>query len=536
MSHRILLLLLLAACKTTDAPLDAGPQVDGSTPLDADPIGCPSEPGGEDVVVTQQGAARGVIEGGALMFRGIPYAIPPLGDLRWRPPVPPACFEGTFDATTFGPKCPQLEEGIPIGEEDCLQLNVWSPRNVSNAPVLFFIHGGGNAQGSAVNTVGGELFYDGRTLAEEHQVVVVTINYRLGPLAWLTHPELDAESALDISGNYGTLDQIAALTWVKENIAAFGGDPERVMIFGESAGARNVCVLVASPLAAGLFSAALMQSGGCSVSSTEDVLAVTREQIERSGCESASEGEVACLRSKSPATLLSDNPPVIDVIGMPSHLQPHIDGHVVLGQPDQILREGRHNHVPFIIGANRDETARQVPLMITEAQYEQLVASLLGPLAPQALALYPVSAYGSARAAYVAMTSDAKFICTARRDARAADAGQEEPVYRYFFTQSLSAPMLSRFGAFHGLELFFVFDSLMLGGYQPTAEETALASLLRSYWTTFAGTGDPNRAGAPVWAPYDAAIDDTLVLTGTTSAMADGIRTTECDFWDSLLR
>jgi para-nitrobenzyl esterase len=239
---------------------------------------------GDGVVVTDHGAVRGVVSGDTYAYRGIPYAAPPVGPLRWRPPAPAACFDGVRDAAMFGARCPQTSdngEGEVVGDEDCLQLNVVTPRAASAEPrpILFWIHGGGFQSGSSSNETFGVNIYDPQEVVERTGVIVVTINYRLGPLGWLAHPTLAAEDSHQSTGNYGHLDQIAALAWVKANARAFGGDPDRVTIYGESAGGASVCNLISSPLAAGLFSGAIMQSGGCDA--TQRRLRTRRTRLRR---------------------------------------------------------------------------------------------------------------------------------------------------------------------------------------------------------------------------------------------------------------
>jgi para-nitrobenzyl esterase len=534
------LMLLFVGCsgtETTDLDTDAGTHDGGSeAPRDAGfrdggtpDAGATCTAGVTDpaAVHTTYGAYLGEALGDVTRYAGIRFAAPPVDELRWAAPAAPTCTPDVVVADTFAPACPQLANGSVVGDEDCLFLNVWTPDRAGAAPVLVFIHGGGNAQGSAGQTAGNTLVYDGVHLARDRGVVVVTIQYRLGALAWLLHDSLPGD------GNLGTLDQIAALTWVRENVAAFGGDPSRVTIFGESAGARNVCVLAASPLAAGLFDGLIMESGGCIVPPESAVRMESDAQIADVGCDVADVYD--CLMTKTAEDLLLTRPPVIEVAGRSSQLQPYVDGVVLLGQPDEEIAAGRHNHVAAIVGANSDETSTSVPELATEAAYTQLVRAQFGMiLGDRVLAQYPAADFPTPQDAYIAVTTDSKFVCGARRDARAFAAGQTEPVYRYFFTQHLeNAPRLRDRGAYHGLELFFVFDNLFIGGYRPTAQEEALADTIGGYWSRFAAGDDPNGDGAPTWPAYDAAADRTLVL-GDPIETRDGIRTARCDFWDSI--
>ena len=299
-----LVLATMFGCDSSALPPVLGD--DGGVPGTECPAAGAAEPG---LVPTSSGWVRGsTTDTGTWSFRGIPYAAAPVGDLRFRPPAPAACAPTEIAATDFGAMCPQFEgeeEGIAtgriVGDEDCLTLNVWTPpdygERTSALPVLFFIHGGGNTAGSSSKRVGGQAMYDGERLAASNEAVVVTINYRLGPLGYLTLPSLAAESEHASAGNYGLLDQIAALAWVRDNIGAFGGDPARVLVFGESGGAVDTCMMVATPLAAGLFSAALMESGACAAQSGAERQSQGAELAAAAGCDGAD--EVACLRALS---------------------------------------------------------------------------------------------------------------------------------------------------------------------------------------------------------------------------------------------
>ena len=519
--------------------LDAAFGLDAGAPDTGGPdAACPAASSGEagEVSVAQGRLVPARGDGAVELFFGVPFAAPPLGARRFAPPEPPACYDAPRPSRE-PPECPQLDaQGRAVGDEDCLYLNVYKPAAAAPLrPVLVFIHGGGNAQGSSVVRAGGQLLYDGAPLAQRHDVVLVTIQYRLSHLGWLVHPELDAAHGVP-SGTLGLLDQIAALRWLRENIAAFGGDPERLVIFGESAGARNVCALVASPLAAGLFSGAIMQSGTCLAPARAAVAAESAEVVRAAGCSGAAEGEIACLRSRTPAELLAAAPPVISVSGPGSALQPHADGRVLHDVPRAVIQAGAHNRIPLIIGANADETSRSLPPVPDEAAYERLVRTFAGRAADLVLARYPLSDFASPLAAATAVTSDARFICGSREDARAMAAGQTQPVFRYFFTQGLSnAPRLREFGAWHGLELLFLFERLHLGGYRASPEEQTLSLQMGAYWTSFAGAGDPNGRARPTWEVYEGRRDHTLELTGEGPRMLEGVRTEHCDFWASLI-
>jgi para-nitrobenzyl esterase len=520
-------LLLLAACG------GGGSSNGGTTP--PPPAATPG------LAQTSCGAYQGNDRGGSWSFLGIRFAAAPTGARRWRSPEPPACPSGTVAANVYAPVCPQLDvvTGLPEGDEDCLAVNVFAPKATFPAdsrPVMVFVHGGGNVQGSAREEVEpGRLLYDGAALAETTGNVVVTLQYRLGPLGWLVHPALDAEAPDSRSGNYALEDQIAALRWVQRNIAAFGGNKDRVMIFGESAGGLDVCALIASPAAAGLFNSALIESGGCVADTHATALATGATLADNVGCSAASD-VAACLRSKSPAELLSALPPVVSIAGREPPYQPSVDGSLLPTAPLDAIRTGQHNRMPVVIGTNADETGREVPLTFGEADYEAfLIGTISDPgVRARVAALYSSANFGSARLAYVALTSDVKFTCPSRTIARALAGVQTEPVYRYLFTEVPDAPASHLYGAFHGLELLFVFGALNPQGYTPTAAERALSTSIQDYWGSFAASGRPIAAGAPVWTQYDQNRDNYLDLDSTTLAMGEGVNTGRCDFWATL--
>lgn len=519
------------------AALAAGCGGGGSSGAD----GSPPPPGTPGLARTSCGSYQGGDRGNSWSFLGIRFAAAPIGARRWASPDTPTCPAGTVDADAYAPVCPQLDRasGEPEGDEDCLAVNVFTPKTAfpsGRAAVMVFIHGGGNAIGSAREEVEpGRVLYDGSALAAATGNVVVTLQYRLGPLGWLVHPGLDAEATDGRSGNYGLEDLVAALKWVQREISAFGGNRDRVMIFGESAGGLNVCTLLASPAAAGLFHAALIQSGGCVADSRIEALATGATLVENAGCSTAPD-VVACLRSKTPSALLAALPPDISVGGAQPPYQPTIDGTSLPAAPLDVIRDGQHNRVPVAVGANADETGQEVPLTFGDAQYELFLATTFTnpTLRAAVAALYSAANFGSARKAYIALTSDLKFICPSRTIARALAAAQSEPVYRYFFTEVPDAPGAAPFGAFHGLELLYVFGKLDVRGYVPTPAERALATAMQYYWGGLAAEGAPIATGAPAWTSYDPGRDNHLVLDASALAMGDGVNTVRCDFWAGL--
>ncbi len=500
----------------------------------------PPPPATPGLAKTSCGDYQGADRGNSWSFLGIRYAATPSGARRWRSPEAPPCPSVTVIADTYAPVCPQLDRdsSAPEGDEDCLAVNVFTPKSTFPAgrkPVMVFIHGGGNVVGSArEEVVPGRLLYDGAALAEASGQVVVTLQYRLGPLGWLVHPALDVEAPDARSGNYALEDLVAALKWVRHDITAFGGNPDRVMIFGESAGGLNVCALLAAPAAAGLFTSALIESGGCVADTRGTALTTGAALADNAGCSTAAD-VAACLRSKTPAELLAALPPMVSIVGSQAPYQPNVDGTLLPTAPLDAIRSGQHNHLPVVIGTNADETGRDVPLAFSEAQYQLVLASTFpNPVVrAQVGNLYSSAAFGSARRAYVALTSDLKFTCPARTIARALVNAQAEPVYRYFFTEVPDAPSSSAFGAVHGLELLYVFGVLDIQGYSPTAAERALSTAMQAYWGGLAANGAPSAAGAPAWTPYDTGRDNHLVLDAVALSIGEGVVTARCDFWST---
>ncbi len=501
---------------------------------------------GSDLVQTDKGPVRGFQAGQTYAFLGIPFAAPPTGPLRWRPPADPQPWSGELAATAFGPPCPQWDDdaGAVIGNENCLTLNVWTPITATpgaDLPVMLFMHGGGNVQGSASKVTGGIHLYDGQFLSERGGVVVVTLQYRLGALGFLVHSGLDGESEYGSSGNYGLLDQIKALTWVQDNIRNFGGDPSRVLLFGESGGGQDTCMLLTSPLAAGLFSRALIQSGGCVAKMAVERATEGVAFAEAAGCGSAPDPTL-CLRDQTTTTLVTaiDTTPISNGL-VAQAFGAAVDGHVLPRPPLQTLALGEQNPVPVVIGSNADEMLPMSPPMSTTL-YNLLVHAMLNPLQPgagtEALALYPVGdqpgQYPTAREAYAALVSDGQFTCPARRMARLTAQASDDPLYRYFFSQVLSSPLYAPLGSFHGLELWFVFQRVeAIQGYLARPEDVALQEAILGYWTRFAATGNPNGSGAVPWPAYTPDTDPYLEL-GTPVSAGAGLRPAKCDFWDSL--
>ncbi len=473
-------------------------------------------------VAIDSGVVAGVQVRNSCVYKGIPYAAAPLGTLRWRPPAPVVPWSGVRSAVNFGNICPQLQGATAVGNEDCLNLNIYAPNDAAGLPVVFFIHGGGHRSQS--NRAEGGTSLDGTYFAEHGRVVVVTINYRLGALGWLAHTSLDAESATGTSGNYGILDEIAALQWVQRNIAAFGGDPSRVMITGHSAGAGDTGVLLASPLAQGLFSSVLSDGSG-PANFFQQTLAdyestVGANVVTSLGCAAASDIS-ACLHAVPSATIVKTVPGGGTLKSGGSLYQPVVDGVVLFDTTLGTVKRGLHNHVPLIIGSTDKESSFPgfIPVngIATAADYQAAVFDLFGDLfgqqlVDQVLAAYPVSNYATPRLAFVDVSTDYRWICPARMVARAVVNSQKAPVYRLLFTHAQSnPPAATALGAWHGQELMFLFHSFtsgVSGPFTPTAAELAMSDQMIGYWSRFAANDDPNADGAVFWPEFGKNVDN----------------------------
>jgi para-nitrobenzyl esterase len=397
--------------------------------------------------------------------------------------------------------------------------------------VLFFLHGGGNTRGSTRSPV-----LDGAYLSARQAVVVVTANYRLGLLGFLALPELDKETPQGVSGNYGMLDQIAALEWVQRNISSFGGDPTRVLLFGESAGARDVCAHLASPLSKGLFSAAAMESGNCEQTRFLDKMetlaaAETKSQtlLGATPCAHAAD-RASCLRGLSIAAIVGN---VQASLGDRWEPLATVDGYFLPDSPTSLFARGMQaSHVPFLIGDNADEMGLRglAPDVADARAFDAEVQSIFGKTnSPAIEGQYPLSAFASPTRALVALWSDAQFICPARRYARAVSGTQGRPVYRYFFTHALPFDPLG-VGAVHSIELHYVFHNF--DGLTTSSADRQLADEMGGYWARFAATGNPNPAGSSPWPRYDGTQDTYLRLDVPRGPDA-GVHTAQCNFWDA---
>jgi len=497
----------------------------------------PSQTDATPRVTIETGTLEGARFGTApneVMFLGIPFAAPPTGERRWKPPQPVEKWSGVRKAGTFGPACPQSIENVNFFEglareiaetapyytfrtdEDCLSLNVWTTNlgNPRKLPVMVWIHFGGNISGNgAFPPLGPSLSRKG--------VIYVSINYRLGALGFLAHPALTAESPHHSSGNYAILDQIAALQWVQRNIAKFGGDPGNVTIFGESAGGVMVCYLMASALAQGLFHRAIMESCTCRDYLSPELKRSTQYfggtgTSEEIGLRLAhnlgiSEGSdaLAKLRGKTQEDILRATQ---EDKALNFYAGGTIDGRVLREQPAITFSEGRQARVPVIAGSNADEGSQAVLEPSTVTNYRAWLKDQFLDYADEVFAVYPANSDAGVRAAFIALSNDYVRGQTVRALVKdTARAGQKG--YLYYFSYPGKGATASM-GSFHTLELAFVG-----GGYfrksrwgEPDAEDWKLAGIMSGYWTQFASTGNPNHPGLPRWPIYDPKTDLCLEL------------------------
>ncbi len=476
-----------------------------------------SAQGNAPIAQTPSGPLSGKFVAGQAVFLGVPYAAPPLGELRWREPAPVTPWTETRDATEFGFSCIQDYDMGPTSE-DCLTLNLWVPGWPSTEPkaVMIWFHGGGDTSGGTNTSA-----YYGDSLARQG-VIVVTVNYRLGPIGFIALPELSAESPHGASGNYGLMDQIAAIRWVKENIAAFGGDPNRITAWGQSAGGANVERMMVSPLSAGLFERAIIESGAARR------IDPTLEQQEAActasiaGLRAPAENRLAFLRSLPAETILRG-------FERGDCRALNIDGYVLPEQNIQVWAEGRQHPVPFLIGNAARESFDQLSFAELKAQIELKYAEF----APRAFELYglngtqppaPHPVYGHA---YIQWGADIDNRCRHTVQAMShARIGQ--PIYQYEFERQLPGQQPN--SNMHSNEIYSVFGLVhTYNGF--TAADRALGDQIQAYWTNFVKTGNPNAPGLPVWEGFTPegrgyrAFDDTGVNP------SNGLRRPYCDLF-----
>lgn len=535
----LVLLTTLAACGdgAEDGPDDENEAVRGGP-----------DPSNELLVTVEDGVVQGDRVNGTRRFLQIPYAAPPVGDLRWQAPEPSEPWDGVRHETEFGSSCPQNEsaQGPESLDEDCLYANVWSPSPPpEDAPVMVWIHGGGNFAGSAGDFVPGteQLWYDGQHFASHHGVVLVTFNYRLGPMGFFPHPDLVAEGSPP--GNQGLLDQHRLLQWVRDNIAYFGGDPGNVTIFGESAGSADVCYHVASPHTRDLFHRAISQSGGCTwtdlpEASDEDKVDSMEAFATAVGCDEAgAEGDAAgCLRGLPTEEIMAHaqqpEPSQGDTFSESDwSFGPVVDGEdgYVPEQPRERFDRGDIADVPYLLGSNNDEGRVFVYALqlATQEEYEAALEDRFPGIAAEVLDHYPASDFdGDYMTALATALGDSGLICGTSDTARlAAQAGLPVFMYNFNIPWGIAPELL---GATHAAEMSHVFGNPV----EPDETSQVVGDAMNAYWAAFAATGDPNHDGAPAtwpaFEPNGAGGEQRLQLDGDFEVI-DSFREEHCAFW-----
>ncbi|GAA4192524.1 carboxylesterase family protein [Streptosporangium oxazolinicum] len=510
------------------------------------------EPRRTAAVSTREGPVTGVSNDDRTVeiFAGIPYARPPVGDLRWRAPQPPLRRSEVFAADRFSAVPVQNSSSfrsralaqivdVPLEDtflnpyptsEDSLSLNIWRSTKsaATNRPVLVYIPGGGFATGS-----GALPLYDGEALAARGDILTVTVNFRLGVLGFLSHPDLAAESTLNASGNYGILDQLAALRWVRENIAEFGGDPSRITVAGESAGGESVCILGATPLAEGLVHGIIAGSGACMGTSGDtdngdqgDTRGVA-EQAGRRLAERLGGATIEQMRAM----------PVERVVkaaeALRSHWRPSVDGHVLARPPAEIYAAGEQLDVPILVGSNADEASLALasPPDTDVTVYERWVRETYGREADRFLALYPGGTPEQVLQSRLRADTDRVMTRGMHRWARLQTQTGESAAYLYFFTRVPPEIGLQKFGAYHGAEVMYAYDNLSRGGspdYEPA--DYRLRDAMSAYWISFVRHGDPNAPGLPGWPTVEQA-PGRVMRFGDDTAVVPHPRAAAVDFW-----
>ena len=462
-------------------------------------------------VKVQEGMVQGTIENGLSVYKGIPFATPPVGNLRWKAPQPAAKWEGVKQTTKFAPAAFQGGNPPSGKSEDCLYLNIWTPAKSAKEkiPVLVWIYGGGFSFGSTA-----EPGYNGEKLAKKG-VVLVSIAYRVGQLGFLAHPELSAENPNHVSGNYGILDQIAALKWIQKNIAAFGGDPSKVTIFGESAGGISVSMLCASPLAKGLFHGAISESGGSFGPTRAKTFPgenmKTLKQAEADGIAYAQKVGVSSIAELR--KMEADKLPM--GMGMGGGW-PITDGVVIPDDQHKLYEAGKYNDVPVLIGYNSDEGA-SFSREKTPEEYYAGVKARYGKFADELIKAYPAGENSVPKTARD-LARDAAFGWQTWSWARLQSQTGKSKVFLYYFDQHPDYPKDSPrygYGSPHGQEVAYVFMNLDASNPQTTKSDLEISEAMGTYWTNFAKYGDPNGQGVPAWPVFSDKTTDVMYLGPT---------------------
>lgn len=469
----------------------------------------------KDPVRVEQGLLNGTAGNNPEVrgYKGIPYAAPPVGDLRWQPPQAPASWQGVRQAAEFGHPCMQLPypetsiyySKLPPVSEDCLYLNIWTAAKSDHdhLPVMVWIHGGGFTRGA-----GSTPTYNGENFAAKG-VVLVTINYRLGVFGFLALPELTAESTHHSSGEYGMLDQIAALEWVKKNISKFGGDPKRVTVFGESAGSLAVNFLMASPLAKGLFHRAIAESGAA-FAPMRSLVEAEKAGVTFSASLGAKQDSLKTLRAKPAEEILK--------AGAEQGTRPPVDGWFLPQDVYTIFAQSKQNDVPLMVGSNADEGTTLAPqgANTKAAEFLEQAHQRYGNQADQFLKLYPASSDQEAVASFYASFRN-NMAWGMHTWARMQTKTGHHPAYRYYFTRRPPGPQSERLRAYHAAEIAYVFQNFL--GQRPWEDtDHKLGETMAGYWVNFATTGNPNGKGLPEWPAYSREKEQVMELGDKVNA------------------
>jgi len=495
----------------------------------------------DTIIQTNYGIVRGALSPAQNVrsWLGIPFAAPPVKDLRWQIPQRPSSWSGIRNATNFGASCPQYTSSFEISE-DCLYLNIFAPRQdtfTRPLPVLFWIYGGAWTSGTTTLSI-----YNGTQLiADGNQIIVVTVNYRLGVIGFLGSKELQSVTQDGSTGNYGLQDQRFALQWVIQNIKAFGGDPNLITIDGESAGAGSVSNHLIMPKSRGLFQRAIIESGPIAYWIAEYLTIVQLKFNSLAAYTSCNESAnvVTCLKNVSLTDLLIYQASTSQLDGW----RPTIDGVEIPAEPKTLAAEGNVAKVPVMLGSCKNEGTVLValPRNLTAEEYVTYIEDYYTPygVAQQVLSLYPASNYSSPWTAMTALFTDSSFICPARQTARWMSANNPNQVFLYLFIHAIDyiTKIDPSLGVFHGTDLTFVFNNpLSIGNITVTLQpdEKQLALTVGKFWTNFMYTGNPNGDGVPVWQAYKLGSDENLYINVTNSYDGSGLEDTVCDFWDTV--
>lgn len=445
-----------------------------------------------------------------MSFKGIPFAAPPVGELRWKAPQPVKPWGGIKKCDALGPS-PMQAKPVPFMvytreflipetpiSEDCLYLNVWAkPRTAIKKPVFVWIYGGGFSSGGTAVPI-----YDGGAMAKKG-IIFVSVNYRVGIFGFMAHPQLTKESPYKASGNYGLLDQIAALRWVKKNIAAFGGDPNNVTIAGQSAGSMSVNCLVASPLAKGLFNKAIAESGS---------MMVANPMLKSSDLHGAEEQGVKLAGSAHDASLKELRAiPAAELLKLRGMFSPIVDGYVLPEPVPQIFAEGKENRMPLLIGWNADEAF--VAGFKKKDEFIKQAKEQYGADADEFLKYYPAGTDEEAVRSQIKLSRDMMFAVSGYKWAGVQSTQVKPPVYVYYFARKLpAAPDYVKYGAFHTGEVAYVMDDLKFLNRPWEPADFELAKLMSAYWANFIKTGNPNSISLALWPAFDLTTKQAMIF------------------------